>query len=247
MSVIGFNSIINLETIDSTNNYAIKRLVRDAWQEGTVVMADEQSNGKGQLNNSWESEKGKNLLFSIVLFPDFIAVQQQFELSKVIALAVYDTVSGYVDRVTIKWPNDIYVNNNKISGILIENAILGNKINWLVAGIGLNINQTKFISDAPNPVSLSMITGREYDRNEVLNQFLRSVNLWYDLLKSGNSKSLDKAYLDKLFRYEENACYRDEEGTFTGKIKGVTQLGQLIIEKEDGRKKEYAFKEIAYR
>jgi BirA family transcriptional regulator, biotin operon repressor / biotin---[acetyl-CoA-carboxylase] ligase len=246
MSVIDFNSIIKLDCVDSTNNYATQRIVREGWNEGTIVLANEQSKGKGQKNNSWESEKGKNLLASIVLYPNFLPVQSQFEVSKVVALAVHDVISLYVDNVTIKWPNDIYIGDRKISGILIENAIIGNEISWVIAGIGININQIEFRSDAPNPVSLSMITGREYNLDEITKQFLHSISYWYKLLKSNTVGIIDKSFLEKLYRFNEEVQFRDDEEIFTGKIIGVNELGQLIIEKQNGMVKAYGFKEVAF-
>jgi BirA family transcriptional regulator, biotin operon repressor / biotin---[acetyl-CoA-carboxylase] ligase len=246
MSVIDYNSIINLVTVDSTNNYATNRLVIERWSEGTVVLAEEQHKGKGQMKNRWESEKGKNILLSLVLYPSFVPVQHQFEISKVVALAVYEVVSRFVKGVRIKWPNDIYVEDRKISGILIENAIMGSEICWVVAGVGLNVNQTVFRSDAPNPVSLSMLTNKNYDRKELLDYFLQSVDNWYSLLKNGVYELIDNSYLEKLYHIKEDAHYRDAEGVFKGKIIGVNQSGRLLIEREGGIVSTYAFKEVEY-
>jgi len=246
MSVIDFNSIIKLDSVDSTNNYATKRLVSENWIEGTIVLAGEQTRGKGQMTNSWESEKGKNLLASIVLYPNSIQVQNQFEISKVVALAVYDVVSHYIDKVSIKWPNDIYAGDKKISGILIENAIIGNKISWVVAGVGLNINQIQFRSNAPNPVSLSMITDCEYDLNEIVTLFQHSINRWYNLLSDNATAIIDNTFLDRMYRFGKEAPFRDDEGTFTGTILGVNDLGQLMIEKQNGLVSTYSFKEVVF-
>jgi len=246
MSVIEFNSIIKLDSVDSTNNYATRRLVSEHWSEGTAVVAEEQSSGKGQMKNKWESEKGKNLLVSVVLYPNFLAVYDQFEISKVIALAVHEVVSSFVTGAKIKWPNDIYVGDKKISGILIENAILGNEICWVVAGVGLNVNQTEFRSDAPNPVSLSQLSGCRYDIDNLLGQFLTSVDKWYSLLKTKSFELIDNSFINNLYRYDEEFQFQDKEGVFKGKIKGVNRLGQLIIEKQEGLFNEYSFKEVTY-
>lgn len=246
MSVQGFNPIIKLDSIDSTNNYATARLAKENWAEGTTIISSVQSNGKGQTGNSWESEKDKNLLTSVVLYPTFLPIQHQFEISKVVALAVHDVASEFVGNVTIKWPNDIYVGSKKIAGILIENAIMGNEISWVVAGVGLNVNQTKFLSDAPNPVSIAMLTGMEYDLYEVLNKFLKHLHKWYNRLKKEGSSEIDQLYLNKLYRIDETAQYHDSLGSFTGKITGVNPFGHLIIQKENGETCSYGFKEVAF-
>jgi BirA family transcriptional regulator, biotin operon repressor / biotin---[acetyl-CoA-carboxylase] ligase len=246
MSVIDFNNIIKLDSVDSTNNYATKRLVSESWPEGTIVFAGEQTKGKGQMSNSWESEKDKNLLLSIVLYPNFVLVQNQFEISKIVALAVHEVVANLVEKVTIKWPNDIYAGDKKISGILIENAILGNKISWVVAGVGLNVNQVEFRSDAPNPVSLSILTGCQYDLDELAAAFLNSISHWYQLLADNATEVINNTFLEHLYRFEKESQFLDSDGVFTGKIKGVNQLGQLIIEKRNGSVKVYSFKEVSF-
>ena len=240
------NPIIKFESIDSTNNYATNHLVEEGWLEGTVVFADVQLKGKGQLQNSWESEKGKNLLISIVLYPEFVPVQNQFEISKVIALSVCEVVSLFVENVSIKWPNDIYVGNQKIAGILIENAVIGNELSYSVAGVGLNVNQQLFLSDAPNPVSLYQLKGIEFDREEILSLLLQSVWKWYEMLKQKNILAIDTAYLNLLYQLDVEATYKDDSGVFSGKIIGVDPIGQLMIEKSSGEIRSYFFKEVAF-
>jgi BirA family transcriptional regulator, biotin operon repressor / biotin---[acetyl-CoA-carboxylase] ligase len=240
------NPIIKLESIDSTNNYATNHMSKENWEEGTVVIADIQIKGKGQLQNSWESEKGKNLLISMVLYPRFIMVQNQFEISKVIALGVWEVVSLFVENVSIKWPNDIYVADKKIAGILIENAVMGSEYSYAVAGIGLNVNQQKFLSDAPNPVSLFQLKGIEFDMEEILSLLILSINKWYGILKEKNFTAIDTAYLKVLYRFEVEAKYSDDKGIFTGTIVGVDPIGQLMIEKSTGEIRSYYFKEVAF-
>jgi BirA family transcriptional regulator, biotin operon repressor / biotin---[acetyl-CoA-carboxylase] ligase len=240
------NPIIKLESIDSTNNYATKHLIKESWAEGTVVVADVQLKGKGQQFNTWESEKGKNLLLSIVLYPSFLPVHFQFEISKVITLAVCDVISLFVENVSIKWPNDIYVGNKKIAGILIENAIIGSEFSHSIAGIGLNVNQQVFLSDAPNPVSLYQLKGIEFNREEVLNLLIHTFNKWYGMLKQKNFSEIDFAYLSRFYRLGVEAKYKDETGIFTGKIIGVNPIGQLMVEKSSGEVKKYHFKEVEF-
>jgi BirA family transcriptional regulator, biotin operon repressor / biotin---[acetyl-CoA-carboxylase] ligase len=240
------NLLIKLDCIDSTNNYATNQLFKQGWEEGTVVVANEQLKGKGQQRNSWESEKGKNLLFSIVLYPRFIPVQNQFIISKVIALGVCEAVSLFVENVSIKWPNDIYVENKKIAGILIENAIMGSELSYSVAGVGLNVNQQKFLSDAPNPVSLSQLKEIEFDREAILSLVLQSINKWYSILKENNFSAIDTAYLNRFYRFGVSSKYEDVNGVFTGTIVGVDPIGQLMIEKGSGEIRSYYFKEVAF-
>lgn len=159
--------IIRLEETDSTNRY-LKSYIPEADEEMTVVVADYQSAGKGQGTHSWESERGKNLLFSILVHPHWVPVARQFMLSMAGALALKDALDSYVEGITLKWPNDVYWNDKKISGTLIENSIDSHGIKRCVFGIGVNINQAEFHSDAPNPVSLFQILGYKVDREEVL-------------------------------------------------------------------------------
>lgn len=173
--------LIALEETDSTNQY-ISQLcnnLKEDVAELTTVTAEFQTSGKGQRGNTWEAEKGKNLLFSFVLYPTFLEARRQFILSQMVSLAIKEELSRWSDDITIKWPNDIYWKDKKICGILIENEIAGHHIERSIAGIGININQETFHSDAPNPVSLKQITGREHDRHEILAHILRRVEIYY--------------------------------------------------------------------
>lgn len=160
--------IIRLAETDSTNNYLREQCAKARLPEGSLVIADFQTAGKGQVGNSWESEAGKNLMFSILLYPDSLPANRQFLISQIASLSVKETLEGYTDSVKVKWPNDIYWKDRKICGMLIENDLSGQHLYCSVIGIGLNINQEIFRSDAPNPVSLTQITGKAYDREEVL-------------------------------------------------------------------------------
>ncbi|HPS13423.1 MAG TPA: biotin--[acetyl-CoA-carboxylase] ligase [Prolixibacteraceae bacterium] len=246
MSDIMESPIVKLDVTNSSNNYAMEHLIKEGWKEGTVVFANFQTKGKGQMKNSWESEPGKNILMSIVLYPNFIPVKQQFLISKVVALGVSDVVSLWAENVSVKWPNDIYVGDKKIAGILIENALLGNEILHTVAGIGLNVNQQTFVSDAPNPVSLGQLTHMEFDREEILQLLIGSIEKWYDRLKAGGQELIDEAFLSRLYRLEVEANFTDESGAFQGKIVGVNSIGQLLIEKKNGSTAAYHFKEVAF-
>jgi len=243
--IIG-ETIIRFESLDSTNNYATSLLSGNNVEEGTVILAEGQLRGRGQRDNSWESENGENLLLSIVLFPSFLPVKYQFLISKVVALGVCDVLSLYVENVSIKWPNDIYVGEKKIAGILIENFLSGVTINSSVIGIGVNINQQKFYSNAPNPVSLSQITGVSYQKDELLHLFLEAIDRWYLLLKNKEVTKIDTEYLNRMYRIDALANYKDADGRFAGRVVGVNPIGQLVVEKEKGELKEYHFKEIEF-
>jgi BirA family biotin operon repressor/biotin-[acetyl-CoA-carboxylase] ligase len=160
--------IIYLNEVESTNNYANQLILSDAAEEGTVVLAQYQTHGKGQHGNVWESETGKNLLMSIIWYPGFLPASQQFMISKIVSIAITDCVNDIIDDCKIKWPNDIYIGNQKLAGILIENSVKGSHLSSSVVGIGLNVNQQVFISAAPNPVSLFQITGVIYEISELM-------------------------------------------------------------------------------
>jgi len=246
MSLFFGNKIIKLHSIDSTNNYATARMYAEDWQEGSVVQASFQTSGKGQPGNHWESEENQNLLCSIILKPSFLPIRDQFLISKVISLSVLNMLESYTTGVMIKWPNDLYVGQKKISGILIENSILGNKIEYSIVGIGLNINQLKFTSNAPNPVSISQLIGHFYNVDRLLDELLVWVERWYLILKSGQHGEINRMYEKRLYQNGVYAQYRDSKGVFLGKIQGVNPIGQLLINDSEGQIREYHFKEVSF-
>lgn len=243
--IIG-HTIIKLTSVDSTNNYATAHLSKNNWKEGTVVVSGEQTNGRGQINNCWESEPDQNILMSIVLYPEFLPVHLQFMISKIVTIGICKTLLVLVDDVLVKWPNDIYAGDRKVAGILIENAIMGNTLYSSVAGIGLNVNQAVFESDAPNPVSLYQLSGNKTDINELVNELLKNIDHWYLKLKQGLFEEIDRAYLQHLYRKDEMADYKDNTGLFRGVLKGVNEIGQLIIQPETGGLRCYHFKEVEF-
>ncbi len=238
--------IIKVESVDSSNNYALDLIKKSKVVEGTVVWAFEQTKGRGQRDNYWESEKGKNLTFSIILFPEFLEVEQQFLLSKAVSLGIVDFIKTYVENVSIKWANDIYVNDKKIAGTLIENSIIGNKILSSVVGIGLNINQTIFISNAPNPVSLKLITGNDYDLEESLSLLCNFIESRYLQLKANELSQLNYDYLNTLYRYNAFYTYESDGKRFIAKITGIAKSGRLILETRQGEIKEFDFNEVLF-
>ncbi|WP_430931935.1 biotin--[acetyl-CoA-carboxylase] ligase [Saccharicrinis sp. 156] len=239
-------NIVRFERLPSTNNQ-LKSLRKDqAIPEFTVVITCAQTAGKGQAGNSWESEPGKNLTFSLLLKPTFIEIQNQFVISKAVALGIIDVFMNFSQDFSIKWPNDIYYRNQKIGGILIENAISRNIITESIVGIGLNINQEVFTSDAPNPVSLKNITGTDIELNNLLEQVVNAILKYLEKIKTLNSDSLNRQYLNNLYRKEGFHPYKDANGEFMARITGINEYGHLELETSHGDKRSYAFKEVEF-
>jgi BirA family biotin operon repressor/biotin-[acetyl-CoA-carboxylase] ligase len=244
--IIG-STIGRIHITDSTNNYAANQLLTKRPVEGAVFVADSQNDGRGQISNKWESEPNKNLTFSIVLYPCFIEIIRQFEISKAIALGVADYLGELTEQVSIKWPNDIYIGNGKIAGILIENSISSRSISSCIVGIGLNINQREFVSDAPNPISLSLVTGAEYNLEESLSKLCLKLDARYNQLRNGEFRKINQDYLKILYRKDLWSTYSDEYGDFEGRLLGIDHTGQLMIETRWGKVKKYQFKEAVFR
>ncbi len=239
-------TIVKIRSTESSNNYAISQVRDNELEEGTVFLAYEQTAGKGQMNNGWESQPGKNLTFSILLKPEFLEIRHQFMLSKVVCLGLESFLSKYLSGVKIKWPNDIYIEDEKLCGILIENSLMNGVIIQSVAGIGLNVNQKKFISDAPNPTSLQILTNKEYKLDELLEELLRLIDFFYRKLKKGEYGEIDNCFVEKLYQLNELKWYEDDKHSYQGEIIGVNEIGQLLIQEKNGPLHEYHFKEVAY-
>lgn len=244
-TIIG-NQIEHLSRTDSTNNYASRQLMTKRLPEGIVYSTSTQERGRGQVNQHWESEPEKNITMSVVIYPEFVPILRQFLISKAVALAVCDFVSAYVTDVHIKWPNDIYVGKKKIAGTLIENSLRGGVISSSIVGVGLNINQRLFVSDAPNPVSLSLLTDKEFELDDCLEELCDRLDDWYMQLKTGEIQKINETYARRLFRMNEWAAYRAGEEEFEGKITGVDEIGRLVIEKRDGTKQQFHLKEVEF-
>ena len=244
---IGAN-IINLDSVDSTNSYASKMMSEDRLPEGTVIVAKTQHAGKGQDNNYWESAPFRNLTFSVVLYPDILAVEKQFILNKFVALAVYDFVKSFIKKhnVSIKWPNDIYIDEKKVAGILINNTIQGNVFDYSIIGIGLNINQIKFNSEAPNPVSLINILKEHLNLKNCLDKLCIFLEKRYFQLRSGQEGLINSDYLQSMFRFQSFHKYKFKDKIIEAKITNVSKLGKLILETRDSEKIECDIKEISF-
>lgn len=237
--------IIRLEETISTNQYMRQLLENGFLPEGSVVIADFQSAGKGQIGNHWESEKGRNLTFSILLYPDFLMANRQFLISQITALSVKETLDEYVEDITIKWPNDIYWREKKICGMLIENDLAGQTLFSSILGIGININQEQFLSNAPNPVSLRMITGQDYDREFFFERFLHHFSINYFRLIQGEEDDIRFEYQKSLFRGKGFHAYSDDYGRFEAAISDIEPTGHLRLILRNGEERRYAFKEVS--
>jgi BirA family transcriptional regulator, biotin operon repressor / biotin---[acetyl-CoA-carboxylase] ligase len=227
--------IIHLPETKSTNSYAIELLSKGRPEEGSVIITDHQTAGKGTDTNTWESEKGKNLTFSLILYPKS-AADQQFILNKAISLGIYDFLLTELpgQNVSIKWPNDLYIGDKKVCGILIQNSMMGNKMEYMVVGIGLNVNQTVFTSNAPNPVSLKMITGLEHNLEKLLQKLLDSIFERYNSVRHEATRKVENNYQTALYRLGEWHKYLVNETRINSRINGTNAFGQLLLEKETG-------------
>ena len=239
-----YNNIIELKEISSTNDYALELARTKIVPEFTVIRADFQTKGRGQIGNHWVADNGKNLLFSVILHPTHIAANNQFILSQCVSLTLFRTVSLFCDDVAIKWPNDLYVGNKKIAGILIENLLNGKHIASSIIGIGLNVNQEDFIG-AENPISLKNIIRKEFNINELLLLFLKELDSIYSQIPQ-NNKTIQDEYLNHLYLKDQQAPFKDKDGLFTGTIYSVAENGQLHIIDEQGKERAYYFKEVEY-
>ena len=239
-------NLILLNEVESTNNYANQLVLSKAAEHGTVVLAQYQKKGRGQQGNFWESEFGKNMLASFIVFPQFLTAAKQFYLSKIVSLALVDFLKTETNEVSVKWPNDIYVRNKKIAGILIENSIKAVNVSSAVIGIGLNLNQEKFVSDAPNPVSLKLITGKDYISETVARKISEYFFIWYEKLQAEYFNEIDTNYYNQLFRANEWALFEKQGIQFEAKISGIGEFGQLILEDRNGFISEYMFKEVEF-
>jgi BirA family biotin operon repressor/biotin-[acetyl-CoA-carboxylase] ligase len=230
---------------ESTNDLA-HAAINSKEPDGTVFAADSQTKGRGQRSNTWESEPSKNLTFSIALYPDFLKVDEQFLLSKAISVATVDLLNEYGLSAKIKWPNDIYVGDKKITGILIENNIIGNRIASSIIGVGLNVNQRVFLSDAPNPTSLAIELDKEFDRKTLLERLLFLFEERYKSLAKHNCADLENKYFSYLYHNDGFYSYTSGGNKFDAKIIGISNIGELLLETENGEQRKFGFKKIAF-
>lgn len=232
--------------LDSTNIYVSQFISGKAPRVPVWVRADEQYAGKGQGSNLWISQAGKNLTGSLALFPERLLATSQFSLSQATALAALSFLGLFIEEVTIKWPNDLYYRNQKIGGILIETAILGNRIDHAILGIGINVNQDAFPPDLPNPTSLFQMTGLMYDLCVMEDLLIESFLNQYSLIEAGRFRQINEKYIKNLYRFGVPADFRFQEKTMTAVITGVDGFGHLIVKDSNGIEKAFAYQEIQY-
>jgi BirA family biotin operon repressor/biotin-[acetyl-CoA-carboxylase] ligase len=240
-------NLLTLKEVDSTNNF-LKNLLSNSKPvpEGTVIMAETQFAGRGQQQNKWHSEPGKNLTFSVLLKPSFLMANDQFDLVRAISLGVFDALHPLLgDQLKIKWPNDIYYTDKKLGGMLIENLLQGAQIKNSIIGIGLNINQEHFTGEAGNAVSLKQILQKDYDLRSLLADICNNIEAWYLNLKAGKTSFIRENYLNRLYWFNKNARFKAGDETFNGTIKGVKENGLLVIQR-DNQEITYNFKEIEF-
>lgn len=236
-------NLIHLQRVDSTNNYTAAAMRQSVMPEGTVVWADEQVGGRGQRGNTWLSEAGKNLTMSLVLCPTFLPVAQQFNLTHAISLGLCDFLKRHLALpAQVKWPNDIYVNDQKIAGILIENSIKGSTLRNAIIGIGLNVNQQDF-GGLKTATSLKTVLGQEISVKDCLEHLCECLEVRYLQLKADPSR-LYEPYLEALYARNELRWFEVKGERVQATILGVSKAGLLQLEIPGKPMAEYWLKEV---
>lgn len=239
---------IHLEEIKSTNSWLLEQLGQGvSFEDETVVWTTRQTAGRGQVGNSWEAEPDKNISFSVLLKPSFLAPRDQFVLSELTALSVAEIIPDAV----IKWPNDIFVHEKKICGMLIENQLQGASFAYSILGIGINVNQERWVGNAPNPTSIKLETGEENDPREILQQVVKSIDRRYQMLKAdpiGIRSLIHSQFCRHLYRGEGFFPYVDAKSgePFNARICDVQPTGHLHLQTEAGEERVYGFKEVKF-
>ena len=237
--------IVKLDAIDSTNGY-LKRTLRDGQLEDfTVVLAKEQTTGRGQQGTSWVSEPGKNLTFSVFKKFDGFKAADHFYLNLIVSLAIYRALKNLkVPNLRIKWPNDILSGNSKVCGILIETIMAGGRVKSAIIGVGLNVNQTRF-SELPNASSLKLLVGRSFDHEDLLYKIIDNLKYRFQFMKDLELEMLRERYASKLFMKDRPATFKLSDGKeVTGCIRGISDVGKLEVEFEEKGVKEFDLKEV---
>lgn len=248
--IIGQN-IIYFNRVNSTNSFALELMKQDMAADGTVVIAEYQGNGRGQGDKHWISDAYENLLFTIVLKPVTINGSDPFSINKAIALSVQNCVKKLLpsEEVCIKWPNDILVNKRKICGILVENNFSGQKLNWSLAGIGLNVNQDFSAEPDLNAASLKSFFGSEIQRSELLKQLLEETDRQYLKVLNGHSSVINIEFENQLLGFRKNQRFISDGNEFTAKLAGCDSDGRLVTEDENGQNKAWlhgSIKQLIY-
>jgi len=224
------NQLIELESVDSTNNYAMARIHEGLASDGMVYLARHQWAGKGQRGKSWISEPGQNLMMSLIIEPSHLNLNQQFLFSAAIALSILDLVKGFQnDNWKIKWPNDIYWSDRKAGGLLIESVITGQTWSWAIVGIGMNLNQSSFPAEIPNAISLNQITGARYEPVDIARELVPGIQRQISILQETPDQILRRMN-DSLYKKDQVIALRKNDELFVSVLKGVDSNGLLITE-----------------
>ncbi|MFC0876914.1 biotin--[acetyl-CoA-carboxylase] ligase [Saccharicrinis sp. FJH2] len=234
-----------IDEVISTNHYLAHLPNNDNLPEGFMVVTDFQTGGRGQAENRWESERGLNILCSTWFSFEFLEPVNQFYISKAAAIACKELLGFLETSVALKWPNDIYIGDKKAGGILIENSIIGNAISNTIVGIGLNVNQSVFSDNLPNPVSLNMITGEIYNLQNLVKELQLDLIHWFNILQDRQFELIDEAYTESLYRKTGKWPFKIGETIFEAEIKEVLPSGQLVLATNDGEKT-FWFKEVEF-
>lgn len=238
-------NLIYLPSCHSTNDVAAEKIQNGPIFDGTLVITSDQTAGRGQRGNNWETLPGQNITMSVVLKPDFLAATSQFSLNIAVSLGVYEFLNKYVaENLRIKWPNDMYIGNKKLVGILIENTISGSRLSNSIVGIGVNINQLSFSN--PKITSLRLATQHdEFDLEKLVEELCVCLEKYYLQLKNGHAVQQKKQYLQHLYRFGETHIFSKNGTQFSGKIIDIADNGQLMLEVE-GEIQYFGFKEVAF-
>ncbi len=237
--------IIKLNAIDSTNSFMKQLLAERKLDNGTIVCANHQFEGRGQMGTKWLSKAGKNLTFSIYKRFVKVPLERSFYVSIAVSLAIYSALKSLqIQQLSIKWSNDILSANEKICGILIENMVKGQKLDGVVIGVGLNVNQDIF-DGLMNVSSLKNLTGIHYNLDELLQQLIKQFTIFFERLENEEFSMLKVEYENLLFKKDKPAMFKDKNNAFfMGFIRGINSVGKLKVELEDGVFKEFELKEI---
>ena len=243
----GDRVIVRLDETLSTNAELKRMQKENPLPEYSMVMTEFQTAGRGQAGNSWYSGKGNNILLSFLLYPHGVKAKDQFIISQIVSLAIKRVLDNYITNVTIKWPNDIYWNDKKIAGILIENSLIGQHIDFTIVGIGLNVNEKEFPHGLPNPISLQQITGCEVNREILLDLLQSEVYKIYQKIECGGIEVIGNDYMQHLYHMDSPHWYADKEGRFRGTIEGVMPSGHLVLATfPDKEERIYSFEEVSF-
>lgn len=239
--------LYKLNATSSTNSYLKNLVLNTDLNNYSIVTAEYQTSGKGQLQNKWSSEQGKNLLFSVLYKSEDLEICNQAFLNFAVSLAIYDVLIPYLPNINIKWPNDILSRHKKVCGILIENSVKNGSINYSIIGIGLNVNQINFPLDLPNASSIKNILGKSFNRSKLLGELILSIKKQLKRIEEKSFAKIKSDYEHVLYRNQTPAMYKDTDGNqFIGKIIGVSNSGMLQIELDNGSINEFAVKEISF-